>query len=64
MNRYMAAPGIMLLVLLHLQLIFHPLQQPFFVFALQRFLSALWQMICRRTGMKLSMTHHHVPDHP
>ena len=30
MNRYMAAPGIMLLVLLHLQLIFHPLQQPFF----------------------------------
>ena len=56
MNRYMAAPGIMLLVLLHLQLIFHPLQQPFFLFALLLFLSALWLMICRRIGMKLTLT--------
>ena len=56
MNRYMAAPGIMLLVLLHLQLIFHPLQQPFFLFALLLFLSAVWLMICRRIGMKLTLT--------
>ena len=56
MNRYMAALGIMLLVLLHLQLIFHPLQQPFFLFALLLFLSAVWLMICRRIGMKLTLT--------
>lgn len=55
MNRKMAAPLIMLLVLLHMQLIFQPLELPFPFFSLLLILTALWMKICAHVRLKLTI---------
>lgn len=55
MNRKMAAPLIMLLVLLHMQLIFQPLELPFLFFSLLLILTALWMKICAHVRLKLTI---------